>query len=331
MHKPDSPRQPSDWLEALTKKYGATGQDLSAYLEGLLYTDYGSYWDYIHLETLLSLQNPRTTFPDELIFITYHQVTELYFKMILWEMEQIGQKQDLTAGFFTKRVNRINRYVDILVQSFDVMGQGMEPEQFRKFRMALLPASGFQSVQFRMIEIRATELIHLTDAASRQTLPPDAPVAELYPHLAWRKGATELSTGKPTLTLQKFEEKYANVLLALAQEARQTNLWAAFTRLPQPQPPDSPAAQALRTFDESINIDWALAHFRSAMHYLHKDPEVIAATGGTNWQQYLPPVFQKRIFYPALWTVEEKENWGKTWVEKHVLVAPTHPPPKGKE
>jgi tryptophan 2,3-dioxygenase len=49
---------------------------------------------------------------------------------------------------------------------------------------------------------------------------------------------------------------------------------------------------------------------------LAKDPSDIAATGGTNWQKYLPPRFQKRIFYPELWTTEEYENWGKAWVEE---------------
>ena len=74
----------------LSEKYGATGQDLKSYLDGLLYADYLSYWDYINLDTLLSLQKPKTDFPDENIFITYHQITELYFKLILNELEQIS-------------------------------------------------------------------------------------------------------------------------------------------------------------------------------------------------------------------------------------------------
>ena len=65
------------------------GQDLSSYLDGLLQSDYLTYWDYIHLDTLLSLQTPKTAFPDEKIFILYHQITELYFRLILNEIEQI--------------------------------------------------------------------------------------------------------------------------------------------------------------------------------------------------------------------------------------------------
>ncbi len=46
-------------LKRLEEKYAADGQDLAGYLEGLYYTDYLNYWDYIHLDTLLSLQNPE--------------------------------------------------------------------------------------------------------------------------------------------------------------------------------------------------------------------------------------------------------------------------------
>jgi tryptophan 2,3-dioxygenase len=48
---------------------------------------------------------------------------------------------------------------------------------------------------------------------------------------------------------------------------------------------------------------------------LQRNPEDIKATGGTNWQKYLPPRFQKIIFFPELWTEQEKEEWGKVAVE----------------
>ena len=79
-------------LKKLQAKYDFMGQDISSYLDGLLYSDYLTYWDYIHLETLLSLQNPKTSFPDEKVFIIYHQITELYFKLVLLEIEQIADR-----------------------------------------------------------------------------------------------------------------------------------------------------------------------------------------------------------------------------------------------
>src|SRR6202012_2867661 len=132
-------------LARLQEKYAAMGQDMVSYLDGLLYAEFLTYWDYIHLDTLLSLQNPKTPFPDEEIFIIYHQITELYFKLALHECKQITEARPLTAQFFTARLQRINRYFEALTQSFEIMVDGMEKEQFLKFRMSLLPATGFKS------------------------------------------------------------------------------------------------------------------------------------------------------------------------------------------
>ena len=55
-------------IEALKEKYDAMGQSIDSYLDGLLISNYLTYWDYVHVDTLLSLQNPKTDFPDELIF-----------------------------------------------------------------------------------------------------------------------------------------------------------------------------------------------------------------------------------------------------------------------
>ena len=71
-----------DKIKQLEDKYAQMGQDLNSYLEGLLVSNYLTYWDYIHLDTLLSLQSPETSFPDEKVFILYHQITELYFRMV---------------------------------------------------------------------------------------------------------------------------------------------------------------------------------------------------------------------------------------------------------
>src|SRR2546428_14034017 len=78
-------------IKQLENKYVSTGQDINSYLEGLQYSEYLTYWDYIHLDTLLTMQNPKTAFPDEEIFIMYHQITELYFKMMLHEYDQIAK------------------------------------------------------------------------------------------------------------------------------------------------------------------------------------------------------------------------------------------------
>lgn len=301
-------------LILLQEKYEAMGQDMISYLDGLLHADFLTYWDYIHLDTLLSLQSPKTPFPDEQVFIMYHQVTELYFKMALHECEQITTRQPLTADFFEARVRRINRYFAALTQSFDIMVDGMEKEQFLQFRMSLLPSSGFQSGQYRMIEIYATDFINLVAKDNREQLR-SAPIEEQFDDLYWKYGATELSTGKKTLTLKQFEQKYSRALIELAKANVSSNFNALLQQLQYEGRSTPQLENELRQLDVNVNVNWPLAHYKSAVRYLNREPDEIKATGGTNWQKYLPPRFQKRIFYPTLWTPEQEENWGKAWVE----------------
>jgi tryptophan 2,3-dioxygenase len=301
-------------LELLNEKYAALGQDLSSYLDGLLYAEVTTYWDYIEIETLLSLQKPKTGFPDELVFIIYHQITELYFKLALNEFEQLGKRKNIDATFFISRVNRINRYFEALIKSFEIMVSGMDREEFLKFRMSLLPASGFQSAQYREIEFYSTDFINLVDKSKRESLKNEKDVAKLFEHIYWKEGATEELTGKKTLTLTQFEEKYKSRFIELATSCRSNNLWQVYLRLTEEERANKEVVNALRTNDLNVNVDWPLAHYKSAVRYLNKEKDDIAATGGTNWQKYLPPRFQKRIFYPALWTQEEIENWGRQWV-----------------
>lgn len=284
------------------------GQDLSSYLDGLLYSDYLTYWDYIHLDTLLSLQNPKTKFKDETVFIIYHQITELYFRLVLWEIEQIASKEELDNKFFSDRLDRIIRYFRHLENSFDIMVEGMEKEQFLKFRMALLPASGFQSAQYRFIEICSTDMINLVGIADRPSIRNPESVEEILEKLYWRSGATELATGKKTLTLRQFEEKYMGEFRKLGEQFKNTNLLKLYQLNFRG---NTEIISRLRQFDTLANVLWPLAHMKSAGRYLQKDPEDIKATGGTNWQKYLPPRFQKIIFFPELWSEQEKAEWGK--------------------
>lgn len=310
-HAPEALR----WLEKLEEKYTADQQDVAAYLEGHYYRRYVTYWDYVRLDTLLSLQAPLTDIPDERIFIIYHQITELYFKLCLHEYEQIGFAENLTGDELLLRVQRINRYFDHLTDSFDVMVQGMDRKQFLQFRMALMPASGFQSAQYRLIELASTPLYNLTDKERRKALGEAAPHEEMLACLYWRAGATLEDTGAKTLTLVQFEEKYASLLHDHARKYSGHTLWDAFKRLPDADRQNQRLIRQMRALDANVNVNWPLVHFKSAVRYLTRDPDNVAATGGTNWRQYLPPRFQRRVFFPELWTAPELEEWGKGWVE----------------
>ncbi len=299
-------------IKQLEAKYEAMGQDLRSYLDGLLYDDFLTYWDYINLDLLLNLQRPITPFKDEVIFIIYHQITELYFKLILNALKEITNAETpLSAETFTMYLQRVNSYFDSLIKSFEIMINGMDKEQFLKFRMSLLPASGFQSAQYRLIEIYATDLDNLLALSARERNLPDAEIAEKYEFLYWKQGASELATGKKTLTLQQFEQKYSALFLQLAHKNATHNVWQTYQHLPEDAQQHPSLIEELRQFDHNANVLWPLMHFKSAVRYLQRDPEDIAATGGTNWQKYLPPKNQSIIFFPTLWTEAEKKEWGK--------------------
>ncbi len=321
-------------IKLLEEKYAQMGQDLNGYLDGLLLSNYLTYWDYIQLDTLLTLQNPKTDYPDEQIFIMYHQITELYFKLSLHELDQIanngkkimpngkdeGWNDKISATYLTERITRINRYFEALTKSFEIMVDGMEKEQFLRYRMALLPASGFQSAQYRMIEISCADFINLVDKEVRETYRnKNATIEELFANIYWLKGATEISSGKKTLTLNQFEKKYSKKFISLANEYKTKNIWQKYLSLSDTEKQNESLINALKVLDINININWPLMHYKSAVRYLQQNPADIAATGGTNWQKYLPPRFQKRIFYPKLWNDQEIEDWGKGWVETNVF------------
>jgi tryptophan 2,3-dioxygenase len=306
-------------LKLLQERYVADGQDIAGYLEGLLNQKYINYWDYIEVDTLLSLQKPRTDFPDEEIFILYHQISELYFKLTLNELQLFGKKEIIDADYFLTRVKRMVRYFDMLVQSFHVMGEGMDPEEFMKFRMSLMPASGFQSVQYRKIELYTAQIKNLVGVNMREALAKENDIETLYNSIYWKSGANDAKSGAKSLTLVEFEKKYDQELLSLADKTQKQSLWACFKELAPRDQNNAEVIMEMKKFDVNVNINWPLAHYKTAVKYLHHKGTDTPATGGTNWQKYLPPRFQKRIFFPDLWSKIDQDNWGKEWVEENIF------------
>ena len=198
------------------------------------------------------------------------------------------------------------------------MVDGMDRDEFLKFRMSLLPASGFQSAQYREIEIYSTDFINLVARDVRSTFDSNASIEAMYEQIYWKYGATEIETGNKTLTLTQFEEKYEHSFIALGKHCKSRNLWQVYLNLSEADQADEEVKKVLRTNDLNVNVFWPLAHYKSAVRYLSRKDVDVAATGGTNWQKYLPPKFQKRIFYPSLWSAEEIDQWGKGWVEDQI-------------
>jgi len=302
-----------DQLETLKKineKYNALGQDAGAFLKGFSYSKPVNYWDYIQLETLLSLQRPRTDYPDEPIFIMYHQVTELLLKLIVHELKQVVDADKKEIEFFKTKIERVNRYASVLTQSFGVMREGMDYDQYNDFRLSLAPASGLQSNQFRVVEIMCTDLHNLVNTRVKGKLPVDANLDQLFDELYWKDAGLDRKTGKKTQTLKQFEDKYIDELKGLAMRMKTQNVLCRFLDFSENEVGYLEFKNALREFDHTYNVVWPLSHLKTAEHYLNFKGEMKPATGGSDWQKYLHPSFQRRIFFPQLWSEEELKNWG---------------------
>ena len=298
-------------LQKLEDKFQKINQKTETHLEGLLWSKPITYWDYIQTDALLNLQIQRTTLPDEMVFIMYHQVNELLFKMILWEMEQISKNDNLETTFFAERVMRISRYFDMLTTSFDIMGDGMEVDQYMKFRNTLTPASGFQSAQYRLIEFGSTDLINLIDYRFRATIDRNTPYEHALEHLYWQAGGKDHETGEKSYLILEFERKYKAHFLRHMEEYNTINLWQKFKKLPEADQKNPELVQAMRHYDHTVNITWVMGHLNAARKYIDSSgKEKVEATGGSDWKKYMHPKFQRRIFFPELWSEEELKNWG---------------------
>ena len=296
--------------DQLKKKYESLNQDVETHLEGLLHSKPINYWDYVQTDALLSLQIQRTVFPDEMVFIMYHQINELLFKMILGEIEQVAKNDILDAVYFTSKLMRISRYFDMLTSSFTIMKDGMDVEQYNKFRTTLTPASGFQSAQYRKIEFSSTELINLIDNRFRDTIDRNSSYENAFDHLYWQAAGKDYKTGKKTYTLSAFEARYKEEFIRFTKFYQKNNLWSKFKSLPKDNQKDKDLVKAMRHYDYTVNIKWVMAHYKTANHYLNIGGKTAEATGGSEWVKYMHPKYQKRIFFPDLWTEKELADWG---------------------
>lgn len=130
-----------------------------------------SYSDRLQLDLILSAQHPQTDAHDEMLFIIQHQTTELWLKMIIYELTEVRKnlcENDLQPAF--KTLSRVARIFDQLNGAWDVL-RTMTPSDYTKFREKLGTASGFQSHQYRMVEFllgnRNTDFLKVHDQSPR--------------------------------------------------------------------------------------------------------------------------------------------------------------------
>jgi tryptophan 2,3-dioxygenase len=245
-----------------------------------------SYGTYLKVPDLLRLQELLSdpSAHDELLFIVIHQVFELWFKEILFELESI--REALFAGethrarHYLRRVHTIER---VLVQQLPVL-ETMSPQDFLEFRHQLAPASGFQSVQFREIECisglkepgllaRLADSPETRERLARRLSEPT--VWDAFCHLLEANGFPMPADDPPARR---------ESLLKLAWVDRgYTELWAV--------------AESLLTHDENIAA-WRQRHVLMVERQIGGK----TGTGGSTGAGYLRTTLDKR-FYPDLWEV----------------------------
>jgi tryptophan 2,3-dioxygenase len=172
-----------------------------------------TYWDYIRLDDLLSLQQPRTEAHDEIQFIVVHQTFELWFRLAIHELR--GALDALARNDLQQGAHLLKRVAVILRTSL----HGFEPlmtmtmQGYAEFRDALHPASGFQSSQFRVIEILL--------GIERVTSEGEQKEEKFYWEAAVQAGET----------FSNFMNRYHTQLLDDYSEAKEKNLRRAMLRL----------------------------------------------------------------------------------------------------
>ena len=221
--------------------------------------------------------------------------------MVRHEVIQLFEMDGIDEDVWLDKFSRLNRYVHMLITSFDIMKDGMSYEDYNIFRSTLTPASGFQSAQFRYIEIYCTKLENLINEEGKKRLPENPSTQDYFKHIYWRDAGYNHKTGAKTLTLRQFEEKYLDSFISLAEKVKGNTLEEKFLKLKNPS---KELQEIILTFDKLYNVDWPLVHLNTARHYLDKKGENKTATGGSEWKKYLHPKFQQRKFFPTLWKEE---------------------------
>ena len=247
----------------MSRRFGEEGRELS-------------YGTYLKVPELLRLQQGLSREHDELLFIVAHQVYELWFKVVLFELEATRDRIEANDLFFARHhLRRVHVIEKLLVEQIDVL-ETMSPQDFLAFRSKLAPASGFQSVQFREIEflsgLKEPKYVARLEATPEEMSRLRKRLEEPSVDDAFR--AIVKRRGSPTLLeIFRDRERYGDLF---------------------------DLCEALLDHDE------AFAHWR-ARHVLMVERQIggKTGTGGSSGAQYLRTTLNKR-FYPELWDVRSQ-------------------------
>lgn len=254
-----------------------------------------SYGAYLDIDTLLSAQKPLSDHHDELLFIVIHHVQELWMKLIIRELEVATacvREGDLRPAF--KGLARVSRIQRQLVEAWDVLST-MTPADYLAFRDVLGQSSGFQSWQYRLMEI-------LLGARDEFMLKPHAHDAALTARLRAAFDAPSLYQEALRLVARRGIPVPDAVLNATPSERHVENegvveAWAVIYRNSNEYFDLYELAEELVDLEDAFQ-QWRFRHVTTVERVIG----MRTGTGGSAGVAYLRRALERR-FFPELWTV----------------------------
>jgi tryptophan 2,3-dioxygenase len=236
-----------------------------------------TYGSYLALEELLSLQRPRARddHPDELLFIVVHQASELWFKVILHDLDGlIGALHRHDTGRALWYVGRINALMRIVSAQLSAL-ESLPPHHFAEFRGYLGTSSGSQSIQFRALEatsgLRGEHFMHVIEEHGE---PPET-IRRALERPTLQDLFLRLVDAEGTTLEQLYLGPGPNMLFFLAE--------------------------ALLEYEQRF-AQWRFQHVQLVERIIGPGT---GGTGGTLGARYLQGTIEQR-FFPKLWDVRTK-------------------------
>lgn len=256
-----------------------------------------TYQEYLHIDELLELQQLRSDPQehDETLFIIIHQTYELWFKQILHEFELL--KKDLELGNAWNSIKTMRRVLVILkiaVAQTDIL-ETMTPLSFNHFRGFLDNASGFQSVQFREIEILCgIHYPHMLSHHKGDQKSLDRLNRRMKESNLWESFCLFLN--KKGYAIEMPERVHQKGLIFEPSEENQEILLDIMRNDPE----TALLCEQLVDFDEGLQ-EWRYRHVKMVERTIGKKK----GTGGSNGLDYLKKTLHRTIF-PDLWAIRTK-------------------------
>ena len=137
--------------------------------------------------------------------------------------------------------------------------------------------------------------------------------------LLWQAAGKDHQTGEKSLMIRLLR-KSTWILSSIHERLQHKKHMTLFQNLPKNEKENLSLVNSLRHYDHTVNVKWVMEHYKTARHYLESGKKKEEATGGSDWKKYMHPKYQRRVFFPKLWTNDEMKNWGEQNLDGHEIL-----------